>query len=73
MQGVGREASGLNEDKRCRPVSHPRMPLRLVVNMLHFQMYMGENVSLGSTGLRDGVIELGLMPSTSYPLMCGAE
>lgn len=41
------------------------MPLSLAVNMFHFQMYTGENVSLGSTELRDGVIELGLMPNAS--------
>lgn len=70
VQRVGKEPSGLNEDSRCRPVSPPTthyMPLSLAVNTLHFQMDKGKHVLLGSTGLKDGVLESGLMPSMSDP------
>lgn len=68
VQGVGREPSALNEDSGCRPVCPPTahyMPLSLAVNTLHFQMDKGKDVLLGSTELRDGVLEPGLMPNMS--------
>lgn len=43
------------------------MSLSLAVNMLHFWMDKGKDVLLGSTGLRDGVLEPGLSQTCLNP------